>query len=181
MEDQKAKKAAYYKTWYQKNRESVIAKQKERSKENYKANPQAYKERSARWKAANPERLKELQKAHSLKNAEKIRIRSKDWYANNKQTAAVNARRVKLKMYGLTIDQYQSLLESQNHCCAICEKKEALTGKLNRMYVDHCHLSGKARGLLCQKCNAGLGMFGDRPDLLAKAITYLSKWSSGAT
>ena len=165
----------YNKAYYEKNKARLLELQKERSKKNYQANPSAYKERSAAWKAANPERAKELQKNHSAKNAQKIRLRSAEWYVNNKEQAAKNARIVKLKMYGLTPEEYQSILEAQDHSCAICKTKDALNGKPNRMYVDHCHTTGKVRGLLCQKCNSGLGMFKDDPEMLMNAINYLTR------
>lgn len=171
----------YSKAYYEKNKERLLARQKIRSKENYLANKPAYRARAAAWKEANPERARELQKMYSAKNAEKIKTRSKEWYANNKARAATNARSVKLKMYGLTPEEYQTLLESQNHRCAICGAQDALDGKSNRMYVDHCHTTKAVRGLLCQKCNAGLGMFKDDVVMLNKAIAYLNRSSSGAT
>ena len=70
--------------------------------------------------------------------------------------------------YGITIDQYEAMVELQEGRCAICEKD---FGK--KLYVDHCHDTGRVRALLCQKCNSGLGMFDDRADLIDRASAYL--------
>lgn len=75
------------------------------------------------------------------------------------------------RMYGLTIAQYDALLEHQGGCCAIC-KTDTPKGK-GRFNVDHCHETGEVRGLLCVNCNNGLGRFFDNPSLLAAAIQYL--------
>lgn len=70
------------------------------------------------------------------------------------------------KVYGLTIAGYEALKASQNDCCAICGEKVELC-------IDHCHSASRVRGLLCSKCNVGLGMFKDDLDLLASASSYL--------
>jgi hypothetical protein len=66
---------------------------------------------------------------------------------------------------------------AQNGVCAICRKPETythhMTKKIANMAVDHCHVTGKIRGLLCHKCNHGLGKFGDDVSLLRKALAYL--------
>lgn len=75
--------------------------------------------------------------------------------------------------YNLTIDQYEAMLESCNNCCQICGD----SGKLN---VDHCHETGVVRGLLCTRCNTGLGKFGNKGERLQKAIDYLEGKPTGS-
>ena len=83
-------------------------------------------------------------------------------------------RRAKLKKaFGLTVEQYDAMLESQGHKCALCESKSP--GGRGRFVVDHCHESGRIRGLLCNLCNVGLGALSDSSKLLRKAISYLEK------
>lgn len=88
------------------------------------------------------------------------------------------AHRIKSR-FGLSPEQYAALLESQNYKCAICG--EAETGQASRikrtkaLAVDHDHLTGKVRGLLCTKCNTGLGSLQDDPGLLWKAAEYLAE------
>ena len=75
-----------------------------------------------------------------------------------------------LKMYDLTPQAYADMLKTQGGACAICGNGMARDA---RLCVDHCHKTGKARGLLCDKCNRAIGLLGDDPILLRKAITYL--------
>ena len=78
--------------------------------------------------------------------------------------------------YGLTPEDYDIMAKAQNHRCAICQVH--VTKCLRRhLCVDHSHkLGGKIRGLLCYHCNAALGNFFDRQDLLQTAIKYLQKY-----
>ncbi len=73
--------------------------------------------------------------------------------------------------YGITIKDYFSILNEQNECCAICGNRT----DAKRLAVDHCHKTGKVRGLLCSNCNLGLGCFKDDKNNLKKAIDYLLK------
>ena len=81
------------------------------------------------------------------------------------------------KSFGITLDEYNQILEKQNNVCAICGNPERTrhnnTDRVRNLAVDHCHTTGKIRGLLCTACNQGLGNFRDNPDFLAKAISYL--------
>jgi hypothetical protein len=77
-----------------------------------------------------------------------------------------------LKKYGLTVSQFDQLSEAQNGVCAICKEENSLHDKL---YVDHDHLTGEVRGLLCVRCNAGIGMFLDSTERLQSAIKYLTR------
>ena len=82
------------------------------------------------------------------------------------------------KTYGLAWDEYTGLFEAQDGCCAICLVALDLLGK-NSLRVDHCHESGSVRGLLCHKCNIGLGHFDDNPSHLRRAADYLQRALSG--
>jgi hypothetical protein len=73
--------------------------------------------------------------------------------------------------YGITLEQYNKILKKQNGVCAICGEKE--TSKINKILsVDHCHNSKKVRGLLCAKCNKGIGLLKHNFKLLLKAAEY---------
>jgi len=81
------------------------------------------------------------------------------------------------KKYRLRVEDYAALRASQKHACAICGLVFAPENRAgshpDNCVVDHCHASGKVRGLLCPHCNLGLGHFRDNPALLTKAATYL--------
>lgn len=79
-----------------------------------------------------------------------------------------------LKQYNLTVNCYKKLVELQGNKCAICGTSNPKgTSTLNRWYVDHNHLTGEVRGLLCSPCNTGLGNFYDNSKFLRKAAEYL--------
>lgn len=95
-----------------------------------------------------------------------------------KVRASDRARRSKaprVSRYGLTAEGYSALLAEQRNGCAICGRVEGWSGR--RLSIDHDHLTGQVRGLLCSGCNAGIGHFMDNQDLLASAIAYLQRWS----
>jgi len=75
--------------------------------------------------------------------------------------------------YNISQRQIDSMLESQNHVCAICKNPQIV--RPGRLAIDHCHVTGKIRGMLCSNCNQGLGKFKDDMSLLEAAIDYLSK------
>jgi hypothetical protein len=73
-------------------------------------------------------------------------------------------------VYGISQEDYDVMLERQGGVCAICKKKPA---KGKPLCVDHCHVTGIVRGLLCHKCNSVLAFGNDDPDILRAAIAYL--------
>jgi len=82
------------------------------------------------------------------------------------------------KKYGVNYDWYSKAFSKQNGVCAICKKPETteIRGKVISLAVDHCHTTGKARGLLCTQCNRGLGLFQDNSESLRSAIEYLAMY-----
>jgi len=81
------------------------------------------------------------------------------------------------KQYGIDIDEYNLMFENQKGCCKICNKhiSELNSKHKKNLCVDHNHETGKVRGLLCDKCNRGLGLFCDDENLLYKAMEYLNR------
>ena len=77
------------------------------------------------------------------------------------------------RKYNISIEEYETLIESQNNSCKICgtHAKNNLKGKL---YIDHCHITGKVRGLLCMKCNSALGLLNDDKELIQNLLDYLA-------
>ena len=77
-----------------------------------------------------------------------------------------------LKKYGITSQDYLDLLNEQDGKCAIC-RIASPGGKCKNFAVDHCHQSGRIRGLLCRNCNCAIGLLGDDPELVHAALEYL--------
>ncbi|QCW23048.1 hypothetical protein [Synechococcus phage S-B05] len=76
--------------------------------------------------------------------------------------------------YGITLNEYDDMLTRQNYKCAICGTDDTTFSNGKRFHVDHCHTTGKVRGLLCGKCNVALGHIGDNIDTLSRMINYLN-------
>lgn len=103
------------------------------------------------------------------------RSRDKERYKNPKRRESMYRNRVR-NLYGLSLDEVHQMEALQGGRCAICNTDNPGTrrnGKIVRWHVDHCHSTGKVRGLLCVKCNTGLGNFKDSIDTLERAISYL--------
>jgi hypothetical protein len=101
-------------------------------------------------------------------NKESWAAQTQAWKEANPDKWDETKERSRLKKYGLTPEQHQALFEAQDGLCHIC--KDPLT---RRVHLDHDHVTNKIRGLLCHRCNVGLGHFRDRPDLLRAAAAYL--------
>ncbi len=84
-------------------------------------------------------------------------------------------RRNKLKKnFGMTLEDYDKMFKKQKGLCAICDKPQN-TFNTKNLYIDHDHKTGKVRGLLCHKCNNGLGFLDDDIKLLKRSIQYLER------
>lgn len=79
------------------------------------------------------------------------------------------------KSYKISLEEYEKMLDQQNNSCKICNVHiDTLQSKRKKNFcVDHCHNTGKIRGLLCDSCNKAIGFFNDDISLLERAILYL--------
>ncbi len=77
--------------------------------------------------------------------------------------------------YGLTLEKYNTLFESQNLRCAICKSDNS--GTEREWHIDHDHVSGKTRSILCHHCNLALGHAKDNPKLLRKMADYIESYN----
>lgn len=79
--------------------------------------------------------------------------------------------------YGVSSEKFREMSEMQKDVCAICGRPEArkIRGKVTALSIDHCHDSGKVRGLLCSDCNRGIGILGDSPERLRAAADYIER------
>ena len=103
-------------------------------------------------------------------------LATKSWKKKNGEREKTNRRRCALKQaYGLSLAGYEELLKSQGGGCRICGRKDVGSSRCEYFHVDHDHISGKIRGLLCNGCNRGLGYLQDSPELILKALNYLKE------
>lgn len=157
--------------------------------------PQEHLEAMRRY--AKTDKYKATRKALRDRKRDEIRAQRKDWYGRNREAISARRReryqsdpeyraesnrraresaaknrshqqaRLREKLYGLTAAEHEAMLQRQQGRCAICKSAAALS-------VDHDHETGQVRGLLCPRCNHGLGNFRDDAEFLASAIGYLA-------
>ena len=104
------------------------------------------------------------------KNLAKTREASRKWREENPDLAKDHKRK---SVYGLSLGEYEALLHKQNGRCAICSSPTA--GGRGGFHVDHCHNTKRIRGLLCHRCNLGIGQLNHDPSVLEAAIRYLAE------
>lgn len=121
----------------------------------------------------NKVRLKEQRKQYYERNRELITMKNREWRKKNPLKLAASKRRYHLKYeFGMTVSDYTMLFQKQEGLCAICKSASSSNQSLA---VDHNHKTGKIRGLLCVRCNRGIGAFGDCSETLNRAAIYLKE------
>ena len=131
----------------------------EEKRQRYRADPAAAKARGKRWQQENPDRLNAYRRARRLEPEVKRRERSGHL----------------MRKFGITIEQYELMLEAQGGICAICGR----TPREISLHVDHDHSSGQIRALLCFPCNNALADLQEDPRVVANALGYLISHSPG--
>lgn len=131
------------------------------------------KEYSKKWREKHPQRAKEFSQKWRAKNHAKDLANKAKYRAENKEKIAEGFRRHVLKKeYGLSLEDYNYMLEKQGGVCAICKQ---LCSTKRSLAVDHNHVTGKIRSLLCRDCNVALGLMKENPELLRDAACYLEQ------
>jgi hypothetical protein len=142
----------------------------EREKLQYYANIDTARERcrkrTAEWRARNPGYSKKWREQNP-EAYERNTAASRAAYHANPELSRDRALKRK---FGLTYEQKQAMVSTQNGRCRICQE---LLQPGRRTHVDHDHASGKVRGILCSGCNTGLGGFRDNPNFLREAARYV--------
>jgi hypothetical protein len=118
--------------------------------------PQANRDRVKRWREANPARYKATLRAYRK---------------TDKRKRAERAGHLRRK-YGITLADYERMFDAQGGVCAICGKTRP---EERTLHIDHDHVSGEIRGLLCFRCNNALGDFEEQYELFAAAADYLDR------
>ena len=140
LEQKREKERTRRALWRAKNPEKTRAATRESMARWRTKHPRAWRESNARWAAAHPEKVRETARAVHLR-----------------------------RKYGLSVAEYDLLMEVQNGRCAICGRTPS------RLVVGHSHSTGRVRGLLRNQCNRGIGYLGDDATRLRAAVQYLER------
>lgn len=155
-------RSAYHAAWYAKHREQILADQQQR----YAAN-RAKKKQTVDAYRSNP-----LVKA-------RLAAKQKEYNQRNKEKVSRNRRHHHLlKKYGLGLDGYAKLLANQKNQCALCNLLLPENPKRGEIHVDHCHRTGKVRGIVHRACNVVIGYAMENVQLLQKAVAYIERHNS---
>lgn len=139
------------------------------------------KESKKKYYLKNKEYILKRNKLYRDNNKEKISAQKKEWARKNSDNLVIKVREYRRKnrdktkkwntkqRYNLDLEDVNNILIKQNNLCKICNDS------LTQYHIDHNHKTNFVRGILCKKCNTGLGMFRDNTDYLFSAIEYLKE------
>lgn len=186
--------------YYERNRKEVIERSRnyrlanpEKQLESYHRNKHRYRENmleyGRKYRVENKEKIQSYQREYEKRPERKRKMEEYRSDPDNKERSRESGRKYRKRnprvcknahlkrKYGITIEDYDKMLEDQGGVCKICSNPETEVdkkkGKLKDLAVDHCHITGKVRGLLCGRCNKALGKFKDDPELIRSALNYL--------
>ena len=133
-------------------------------------------QRSAAYKEKNRDEINKKSREYKEDNREDLNKKSKEYYKLKFELNPTEERKRRKQIllkckYGISLIEYNIILDKQEGCCAICNKHHTLFKQA--LSVDHNHITGQVRGLLCNKCNLGIGIFSDNILLLENAIKYI--------
>jgi len=152
-----------------KNKEDALAYAKKYRKEN----AEKRKKQAKQYYEENHKRIHKYQKQYREDNREQIRERDSQYYKENIEAIKEYSRKWHLKdKFNLSHEDWLKIWNNQNGKCAICK---IVFPTPSDACVDHDHKTGKIRGLLCIKCNAGIGYLNDDPKITSMATEYLLK------
>lgn len=159
-EQYKARRKKSYEKWFESLKQDPVKFSEFLEKEKIRSKNKREKSYQDPEKKEN---YKEYQKKFYSENKDKIqKYASRD----TKYVKNINLAR----RYGISIEQYSSLIENQNHCCAICKLH------VEKLVVDHCHTNGNVRALLCRACNVAIGFLKEDLQIMQNAIEYVKKY-----
>jgi hypothetical protein len=120
----------------------------------YLANPEAEKARVLAWQRANRERYRESQRR--MRQSPEGRRREREGHLR--------------RTHGLTLDEYDAMVVGQGGRCRVCGRCPE-----KNFHIDHDHVTGRIRGLLCSSCNHAIGLMGESPQRLRRAADYVTR------
>ena len=136
------------------------------------------------WRAKNAEKIRAQTRARYAANPEYHKAKARKHILNyRKNNPNANRNKHYKKRYGITVEEYESMAKAQNYLCAICERPETKLrkdGTVMILSVDHDHLTGQVRDLLCSKCNILLGFLETGNVTFSQLIHYIKKHNDRA-
>lgn len=179
-ETRRKKIREYHKKWRDKNADRL----RKKDREYFLKNKEKIMEYKSKWVEDNRDRVNELERIRRQKrleqkrkyyeeHKEEIRLKKKQLSEERKAKQKISKFRHHLKKYNISYEDYMNILEKQQGKCLGCYRTESQINK--RLSVDHCHKTGRVRGLICFTCNLVIGNCYENIDTLNNLIEYLKK------
>lgn len=165
-EEQRIKKRDYMRVYNKKNKELIAAKMRAYRRNFPKRSRAANKRAYEKYREIRLAYHRDLYHSNQRANIQRAREYRASLPKELKRLRAIHS------TYGLSAEAYYAMRMTQEESCAIC--KSYLSEDNRQTHVDHCHETGRIRGLLCADCNVGLGRFKDSPEALRRAARYIS-------
>jgi hypothetical protein len=132
------------------------------------------KKRSKNATITEKDKIRVIKKRYREKHKDELTKKHSEHYYNNKEYYYNVTRKNRLRVaFGITITEYEEILKLQNNKCAICGNPS--NSSRYGLVVDHDHITGEIRSLLCNNCNTGIGLLKEDPVILQKAVEYINK------
>lgn len=126
------------------------------------------------WRDRNRRKIRAAQAARVARDPAKERERLDTYVQEHRAVVRTTKRRHKLRAYGLTPEAYERLVLIQSGRCAVCDDVP-----VGNLHVDHCHVTGAVRGLLCGGCNRALGILKEDPERITALAEYAAWHAKG--
>jgi len=154
----------YAKNYREKNKSKIVKQRKDYRE----SNKEKISERNKKYRENNKEKISEINKKYRENNKERVAERVKNWAENNRERVREIEKRNRFKReYGITLEERDTMYDNQNGCCSICNTPQ------ETLCIDHNHITGTVRGMLCTPCNLALGWVRDDINTLENMIEYL--------
>ena len=128
-----------------------------------------HRRRYAEYRKHREEKLA-ANRAYRAAHRDRLNAERRDKWRSDAELRARHGGARLNRTYGLSRDEHRRLLNAQNGVCAVCKRPSR-----RALCVDHCHATRQVRGLLCDKCNTALGLFGDDAGRVLAAVAYLDR------
>lgn len=139
--------------------------------------------RTVKYQKDNPEQKRSYQLTYYHKNSVEVLKKKRKYKEENREKYLASARRTsflrRLRAMGATEADLANALAEQNGHCAICQIRPVHLNGTQYVHIDHCHKTGRFRGILCHTCNTGIGKFADDPERLVRAADYVRRTING--
>ena len=172
--ENRERERARSKTWYDENKDSIDREAKRAYSRKY------YQEHKGMWNKKTPEQRAKYNANRRAKYAtdpeckQQAKAKAREWQNANPEKRKAQ----RLREFGISLEEFNQIMQKQGSCCAICGYSDQSNKKFFPM-VDHDHVSGKVRGLLCSNCNQAIGKFKDDITIIESAISYLRRNGNG--